>query len=202
MNLGLGTLTELKLWLLAEELRTETAWDAQIAAIGTGVALAFEKFCNRKFERVVGAQVDFSGDRVHFVLPRYPIEAVTAVELRESFTGSWTDASGYMDQFSALSGLVCFAAEPGSRQSRVRITWTGGYWFDSTEDFSGIKPAGAEQVPADLKLAWLQHCRTVWGKFPKLGTPINITQSAALVTMNFSPEVSDTLLSYRRIQLS
>lgn len=202
MNLGLGNLKELKDWLLAEALRTDTAWDAQIMAIGRGTAAAFERTCNRQFERQANALVEFSGDRAHFVLPRYPLEDVTKVEFRENSSAAWVDITSALLNWSQPSGLIEFEDELGDASSRVRATFTGGYWFDTTEDGSGSMPGSALLVPPDLKLAWLQQCRATWAKYPKLGTPINtVSQASALVTMNFSPEVAETLQFFRRIQL-
>jgi hypothetical protein len=202
MNLGLGNLKELKAWLLNEQLRPDTSWDAQIMAIGRGTAAAFERTCNRKFERVVGAVADFSADRAHLVLPRYPLEEVALVEFRDTPSAPWENVTSSLATWSSASGLLEFSSELGDALSRVRVTFTGGYWFDTSEDASGVMPAGAEALPADLKLAWLQHCRSTWAKYPKLGTPINtVPQATALVTMNFSPDVAETLQAYRRIQL-
>jgi len=203
MNLGLGNLTELKAYLLAEDLRAETAWDPQIMAIGLGVAAAFERTCNRRFVRVVADQVEFAADRLHFVLPRFPIEDLTAIDFRETMGSSWTSILSALESWSSDSGLVIFGYEPGSHANRVRVTYTGGYWIDITEDASGAMPGTATLLPADLKLAWLQHCRATWAKYPKLGTPINtVSQPSALVTMNYAPDVLDVLRDYTRTQLT
>lgn len=200
MNLGLGNLKELKAHLLAEELRTDTSWDAQITAIGKGVAGAFESFCSRRFARVVGAQDEFSAVHAHVVLHRYPIETVTTVEYREGNFSSWLPMPELLASWGFESGLVVFVEEPGEFPARIRLTYTGGYWFDETEDGTGVAPSTAFHLPDDLKLAWLQQCRTLWGAFPKLGTPINQV-STAQVMQNFTPQVEETLRSYRRITL-
>ncbi len=203
MNIGLGNLSELKVWLLAEELRTETAWDAQISAIGCGVAAAFEAYCGRSFEYLVGAQEEFGAERTYLRLPRYPVQDISAVEFRENIRAEWEDILTLLNSWNGNAGIVVFTGAPGSYEGTVRVTWTGGYWYDTSEDGSGVKPAGARALPADLKLAWLQHCRATWAQYPKLGTPVNtVSQAAALATMPFSPEVTAVLQSYRRLTLS
>jgi hypothetical protein len=203
MNCGLGTLSELKTWLLADELRTDAGWDSQLTRLGQGVAASMEAYCGRKFAREVGATWECRGDRSMIVLPRYPIEELTKVEMREGVGSGWSDITSQVEDWSVLSGLVEFGSAPGSSISRLRATWTGGYWWDSSEDGSETKPVLAEALPADLKFAWLQHCRACWARYPKLGTPVNtVSQPTALVTMNWAPEVLDVLLSYRRMSLS
>ena len=135
MNLGLGTLTDLKTHLLNEALRPATTYDTAIAALGRGVAARFEQHCSRKFGRVVGETYEFSGEREHAILPRYPVESVTAVELREDMSGGWVDqgtVNSLVEQVLAESGLVRLTAPLGGWQDRVRLTYTGGFWVPTT----------------------------------------------------------------------
>ena len=132
MNLGLGHLTELKAHLLNEALRSETTFDGAIAALGKGVAARFDAECNRKFARVAGATAEFSCDRDYLPLPRYPIEAIGKIELRETLTAGWVDQGAVNDlvvQIMAEAGIVVLHAPLGGWRDRLRLTYTGGYWY-------------------------------------------------------------------------
>lgn len=202
MDLGLGNLSQLKAWLLAEELRADAGFDAAIAQIGRGVAAQFDRRCNRALARAVGAVAEFSGRRDFLIAPRYPLEAVTLIEVRDLGDAAWRDETASLSHFVAASGLVQFTTLLGAESSRLRLTHTGGYWFDATEDASGVLPAGATPLPEDLRLAWLQQCRFVWQRLPKLGVPVNsATPPTALVEMKLLPEVEQTLGDYLRYAL-
>jgi hypothetical protein len=133
MNLGLGHLTELKAHLLNEALRSETTYDTAIAALGKGVAARLERACNRSFRRTVGDVFEGPGDVAHFTLPRYPVEAISAITLRENLTDGFVDQGAVADlveNISHASGLVTLSSPLSAlRSSRLRATYTGGYWY-------------------------------------------------------------------------
>ena len=138
MNLTLGTLAELKTHLLNEGVRDRTDFDGAIATLGRGVAARFERETNRKFARVVGDTFEGPADRDLIVLPRLPIEAITKIELREYFADGWIDQgdpAGVIDNFDPASGVVYLPSRlSGVGGARLRITYTGGYWFDESGD--------------------------------------------------------------------
>jgi hypothetical protein len=138
MNLILGTLAELKAHLLNEALREPTTYDGAIAALGRGVAARFESQCNRRFGRVVADAFVTSADRRHLVLPRYPVEAVTKLELRETLAGGWVDQGDIddcVDIWDPTSGIVHLPAPLSqARGAQLRVTFTGGFWFDESAD--------------------------------------------------------------------
>jgi hypothetical protein len=211
MDLGLGNRNTLKRYLLAASLVTATTYDAVLNVIGKGVATQFDRAANRKFKRVAGDTFVFYADRRVVVLPRYPIESVTAIAQKTS------EAEGFVALDLALiqsidhaGGLIQFAAPLGTFLSTVRVTYTGGYWFDTKEpDDDGYvpdadAPAGATVVPDDLKLAWLQQCARVWELKDKLGTGITKTGGDAtfvaqtLGALEIIPDVKAVLRSYTR----
>lgn len=209
MNLGLGNLLELKEQLLAVGLVASSEFDTRIAAIGKGVAGQFERYCNRRFERVAGAVDEFSADRRVWVVNRYPIETVTSIAQKDD------EATGFvaMDDDLILirddkAGLVKFGGMLGSHLSQVRITYTGGYWFDTTEDGTGVMPAGATALPDDLKLAWYLQCQEVWMKGDRLGQNIsgdktNTFVSQLLMALDWVPAVKQMLnAGYVRNQIT
>lgn len=207
MNAGFSSLSYLKSQLLAEAQRQYEDYDDTLTALGQGVAAAFEKFCNRKFYRTEDDTVTFSGAREVFVLPRYPVENVTAIELQSTYAGGWVaqDVSQVL-QVNLVSGLVRFGGTLGSDLDLYRLTYTGGYWWSTTESADGTEtaPAGAASLPADILEAWLQQCHVVWDKRDKLGLGIGADPDVKqkLGTAELTTAVKERLTPHIRYQLT
>ncbi len=216
MNLGLGTLAELKRQLLASSKQSDTSYDAKLQATGSGVAIGFEKYCNRQFFRAVADVFQFPADRDHVFVPRYPIDAavdgspvVTAVDYRSTVQEGWVAQSlTVIANVSAKSGGIYFVGPFGYWNQFVRVTYTGGFWFDITEDASGTQPAGSTALPSDLKLAWYLQCRKVWESIDKTGAAITkVGSGATFVTeslggLDLVPAVKQVLDQYRRFAIT
>ena len=175
MNAGFSSLTKLKAQLLASSLRAATQYDDLILSIGRGVAKQFEHECNRKFERQVGATDIFQGDRASFILSRYPIERITAIDLQKDVDDGWQSQDLTLIQsYNSQSGVVYLADndDAGPYWSQVRFTYTGGYWWDTSEDDSGVQPDGSALLHDDMILAWHIQCRHIWNLTDKLGIAI------------------------------
>jgi len=174
MNAGFASLSVLKSHLLAVSMRANLDYDAVITAMGLGMAAAIETFCNRKLARVENDVALFPADRVSFVLPRFPVEAVSAAELKQ------TDAAGFeplslANLSTSLESGVLYTnngADVGPYSAQVRITYTGGFWWDDTEDSIGEMPDGATALLEDIRQAWLLQCQAVWGQRDKIGQNI------------------------------
>jgi len=209
MNLGLGNLIELKRYLLVTPgLVAGTDFDAAITAIGKGVAKLFDKSCVRSFERVVGAVDQCSADRRIWIVRKYPLESIASVEQRDSMAGGWqalTVNDVILNRDDGI-GLLKFGAMQGTHLSQLRITYTGGYWFDTSEDGSGVVPVGATQLPDDVKEAWFLQCAEVWAKKDKLGKSITKDDttfvSQLLMSLDLVPLVEQTLNGHMRYQLT
>ena len=190
---------------------TETRFDDVIKDIGLGVAGQMENFCDRKFSRVVGDQVIVPADRVNYVMPRYPLEIVSLVELlQDQQTGFQANGAPAIRAVSAQSGMVYLndVDDPGRYYMQLRFTFTGGYFFETLEPsdpgYPSAVPAGAAVLPDDLKFAWLAQCRRVWAALDKMGTKIvdnSVAASAALAALDWTPEAKEMLARYRRMQL-
>jgi hypothetical protein len=159
MNLGLGHLTELKAHLLNPSLCSETTFDAAITALGKGVAARFEGHCNRGFGRVVDAIHEFGADRDHLPIRRFPIEAISKIELRETMTTAWVDQGTVNDlvaQIMAEAGMVILESPLGGWADRLRITYTGGFWYPTAPAVviqSGSVAIGSGGFAADIAFA-------------------------------------------------
>ncbi len=154
MNAGLGTLTDLKTQLLNEALRSATTYDAALLALGKGVATRFDQYCNRKVARLVGAQYVTNADRTKVILDRYPVEVISQIEIRDSLDQGWVDQGAVNNVLFNLReevGLCEFAGYLGGSYSRIRITYTGGFWF-ATDDAVTIK-SGALALTAGATIA-------------------------------------------------
>ena len=209
MNCGLSNLDRLKRHLLAAgTLAGETRFDEVVADLGQGVAAEFETFCGRKFARLVDDVAVFPADRVHFVLPRYPIESIKTVKVKRSEAGTFVEqAAGFVKTISAAAGIV-YLPEPdaGPYDAEVQFTYTGGYWFETLEPeesgYPSAVPAGATALPKDLRLAWVNHCRAVWDAWDKLGVGLVDKPKVQTVIgeVDWSASVKRTLAMYQVVQ--
>ena len=164
MNAGLSNLATLKAHLLPGTWQSVTDYDAAIAALGLGMAGLLETFTGRKFERTVGAVEYFDGANATLQLTRLPLETLTALDIQTEKDGDWTSILTAVKK-AGKTGLVYLTgqqAEPGD--ATIRATFTGGYWFDTTENNSGSLPSGATAVPAKLLAAWKLQCGAVWAR--------------------------------------
>jgi hypothetical protein len=164
MNAGFSNLTFLKSKLLLASDAAGTDYDAAVTALGLGVAGMFEAMTDRKFSRVVGDTHEAPADRCTVIVPRYPIESVTAVDLRCDMTTGWESQTGQPQNFNPTAGIVIFLYPLAYRGCTVRITYTGGYWWDTSEDSSGSLPSGATAIPQALVQAWVIACRFFWDR--------------------------------------
>lgn len=208
MNVGFSNLITLKTQLLASGLVPSTDFDAPITALGLGVAAAFEAYCNRKFAYTVNDQFICTADRDHAYVARYPIETFTSIELKADITAGWEMQTGLVLNTNSESGLIYWGAGISFQWAQMRITYTGGYWWDTTEDNTGQMPNGATPLPANLKLAWLLQCELTWRVRDKLGLSIVGEEKSQrgshpqeLLDLDISPSVKSMLESFRRYSM-
>lgn len=163
MNAGLSTLEWLKARLLLAADAQEVVSDDAVAALGLGVAGHLEDMTGRRFGRVVDAVHEFDASRSFTLVQRYPIEAAGGIEVRESVSGGWVPWAGEYN-FAGAAGMVMFGAAPGGAGSRGRLTYTGGWWWNTNEDAEDAMPAGAMAAPEGMRLAWVQACQFLWDR--------------------------------------
>ena len=209
MNAGFSSLTALKAQLLSQSLRSRTDFDAQLLALGLGVTGAIETFCNRKFARVAGDIAIMTGGRASIILPRYPIEAITALDVRDTITAGWTDSLTSLDTYNPESGTVYFSAAIMGAQ--IRVTYTGGFFWETKEPTEGgyptALPGGATALPAAVITAWHLQCQAIWNAKDKLGTqiikePASQGGTAAATNIELIPAVKQMLAGEVRYALT
>lgn len=206
MDLGLGNLITLKRHLLAASLQAGTTYNTVIADLGKGVAKQFDKHCNRLFARAASGTDEFSADRGHWITRRYPIESVSAVDIRSDIVTGWVSqtVNNVITNRDDGAGLLFFGGQLGYAQAVVRVTYTGGYFIETDEGEATAVPAGATAIPDDVTLAWKLQCREVWNKFDKLGAGISQAPDVSTVLANLKliPQVEAMLALHRRLQIT
>lgn len=162
MDAGFSNLTFLKKRLLLASDVSGTDYDEAVLSLGLGVRGLFEDECDRSFARQQNAVWEAPADRDYVILPIYPLESVATIELRDNLTDGWKadEAMNILPD----SGIVYFVGALGSYGSTVKITYTGGYWWDTTENGTGSLPSGAYPVPQGLVLLWAQFCKYIWDR--------------------------------------
>lgn len=212
MNVGFANLSTLKKQLLAPALVAATDYDARITALGLGVAEAMGNYCNRKFARAVGTTEILPADRCQFLLARYPIESISAIDLKMTEAEGWVaqTVNEFLRTIDQKSGIVnCPAgADAGPWDAQVRFTYTGGFWWEQLEPtdngYPASQPSGSNALPNDLKLAWLLQCELIWKMSDKLGTDIGEGKAGRdyeLQTLALSPQVKTLLGQFVRYNL-
>lgn len=209
MNAGFGSLTYLKSQLLAEALRVDESYDDQLLAIGLGVVGSFENFCQRPFARTSGKVEILPADHHEFLLTLIPIESISAIALKLSEADGWETQTinDFVSTIDLAAGIVHLAGsgDAGPHYGQVRFTYTGGYWWDETEDESDTLPNGATEIPDDLKLAWILQAKEVWNQTDRLGTGIIALEKSKTPTfkeLELIPAVKQILGDYVRFNLT
>jgi hypothetical protein len=172
MDLGLSNLIKLKTRLLPQEFVSGTTYDSLVTQVGRGIAYSFEEFCNRRWHRHVGHQDIFSADKVCWIASRFPVETITAIDVKTDEASGWVsagDVSGAIETFNPTTGVIHFPSLLGDASTLIRITYTGGYWFDTTEDNSGSLPSGATLLPYYIEEAYYLQAMKVWETIDKQG---------------------------------
>jgi len=211
INAGLGNLTELKGFILAASMRAQTDYDAQLTAIGKGVAGMLAEHCNRKWEYTEGAISEFPANRSFLLADPYPLNLTTPlkVEICTSWQNGapvWTELTDVIENVNAEGGLVYLMGYQGNYLARLRLTADGGFWWLGLDAETAI-PTGASQVPANLKLAWLLQCQSLWLVRDNLGVTVAGAGSVSFVTLSLPgyeliPEVRELLTNFMRYSMS
>jgi hypothetical protein len=215
MDLGLGNLADVKGYVLPALIAQDTQYDSVLTTIARGVAGRFESYCNRKFARVVGDQATFDAVRRFYILPRYPFETITLLEMNSAVGDEWTDTTASIVQQDPTIGWIYFGCYLGDTFCLVRCTYTGGYFYETLEPFESdgqtptpgfptAVPAGSNFLPAALKDAWLKqviHEFELKDRLLPEGVAANGGKSKAnwrLDQMQLLPEVANAIAQFRR----
>jgi len=208
MNAGLSNLATLKRRLLAESLRGREDWDDALVQLGRGLAGSFERYCNRLLERVVDGTDVFIASNSHWFVRRCPLETVSKIELRYDYATGWQEQPlTALSNVTETSGFVNFGQPIGDHTGLIRLTYTGGYWWDSEESGATSRPSAAAGLPDNLLEAWLLQAETIWSARDKIGSAIASVGSGSqfvsgtLPALDLIPLVRTMLQPFVRYQL-
>lgn len=158
MNSGFGSTHYLKSLILPPQLRERTEWDDALAALGRGVVAQFQNVCNRTFARMASAIYIRDAACLTVSLSRYPLESVTSISLRLATESLFTlQDSSVIANTDLDAGLIHLAQPLGGTRDQIKIIYTGGYWWNVSEDESDTQPDNSNTVPDDLISAWSQQ---------------------------------------------
>lgn len=196
---GYRDLATLKARLLPANMGEDSDYDADLTAIGLGVAAQFDRLTGRILRRTVGATLSLSADRDSVVLTAYPVESIDAVKVIDS-TGE-TDVSSLVQSTIGPAGIVRFETEPGTERQTLYIEHTGGYWCQDGADDE--LPTDATAIPDDLVEAWILQCRAVCEaqdifRQKGAGKDDKKTGAATVASLTLVPAVRQTLNLYLR----
>ena len=211
MNAGLSNLATLKAHVLGASASTSTQFDTVLTALGLGLAAHIANLLQRDLGRVTGDRVTIPADRVHLLLPRYPVESVTKIELKHNEADGWVEQTinDFVTTIDTDNGIIFLpdSADPGRYSSLIRVTYTGGYWWEEAEPtdvgYPTTQPTGSTALPKDISTAWLLTCQDVWAKRDKLGLSlVDAPDAQAKVgQLQISPMVKAMLADYIRTDL-
>lgn len=172
-------------------------------ALGLGVADAIDSYLDRKLGWLEDEVTECDGSRVVVSVPRYPVAVFSSVELQTTPGAVWEDLSGSVMRYVQGAGLISFRHPPANEFGTIRVTSTGGFWWDESEEADGTLPEGATPLPPALFTAWAMqvqaHCNALdlfgaqSGK-DTLGASSNLLTNADA----FIPAVEATLKRFRR----
>ena len=201
MNAGLCSLADLKAHVMPSVLRARTDYDAQLKTLGLGVAMLMEGYCSRAFGRVVNDVCKASANALCFSLERYPVESIGSIVLNAAGNGGDTTITTDIERTDLAAGLIFFDSPPGTQHDQVTITFTGGYWWDTTEDASGTQPSGSAALPADLLMAFHLQMKAVVEAQNLFNTAAagSSKDKAVGLTLDLIPAVKEVLNGYRRM---
>lgn len=196
------TFTELdvlKANVLPGELSERDDWNTQITAIAVGVAKAFDNFCNRILVRDT-AKIDyFAADSPFVSLTCYPVESITEVAEKTSYDGSYTAVENSVLFLDEAAGLVHFSGNFGTRSTRMRVTYSGGFWVDTSVAQDGSLPSGATQLPSDILDGFYAQVSHECTLRDILGVSGAAQQSnSGIAEIQLLPRVKEILSQYRR----
>jgi hypothetical protein len=191
----LAQLSALKLRLTIDP--ADTVDDTILTNFLKLVSGAFEKECNRLFTRTVAATFEFSADKREIIPDHYPIESITALDLKTDEATGWISQtlSGYLLRNAAVISL---GAALGTCNDVARITYTGGYVLP------GSTPTGNQTaLPDELREACIEQSAYLYQNRKRLGLSSVSSEggSIAIARANFLPLVADLLKQHTRITL-
>jgi hypothetical protein len=131
--------------------------------------------------------------------------------VRDTYASTWTalTVADVLVNFGAKPGLLEFGSVLGTHEQRVRVTYTGGYFFETLEPedigFPTAAPSGSSPLPTGLQLAWLMQTNAWFSQrdslnlFTTSGNPEQLSaRLAAVAGKGLLDDVKEILAAFRR----
>ena len=190
----LATLASLKLRLGIDTF--ETDFDAQLTNFLKLVTGRFEAECNRTFARAAGAYYEFSADQNFLVPELFPIESVSAFELKDNEDDGWVAQTGVSYRIGAQKNIVHLFGPLGTSDQGGRITYTGGYVLpDATAG------TGQTALPSEIEQAAIEQAAFYWQNRDRLGLTAVSGEGGSVQQfgkLDLLPTVIPVLANYER----
>ena len=183
-------------------LSSDTSHDDLLTRAIEAVSGRFDRECNRKLERTVGALQEFPATDIEIIARCYPIETVTKFELKNSEAEGWVEQTGV--DFVVRQACVISLSAPLSLAGAGlagtaglgRVTYTGGYVVPGS-----VPGAGQTPLPPDLEWAAVEQVAAWFQQRDKLGLlrywPSGGT-FLAFMELPLIPQVTAAIRPYRR----
>ena len=176
----------------------DTAEDALLNRFLRHASARFEMECNRNFDRLENGTDQFPADTSDLIATRYPVESVSAFELKTSERTGWETLSD-VDYLLKPGGVNCLTGILGANSQLLRVTYTGGYVLP------GNTPAeGQIALPDDLEQACVEQVAFWYQRREQLGI-VNFSGEGGTIKLpsnpDLLPQVQSVLKRYTRLCL-
>jgi hypothetical protein len=191
----LTTLATIKARLKLEEF--DLTDDVVLTRLIAAVSGRFDRHCNRTFARTENAIEQFQGDDTEIRVSCYPIEAISAFDLKTNDRTGWEAQTLTDIEYLTRHDCVISLTSPlGTWKQMARVTYTGGYVLPGNE-----VAEGQSELPAEIQDACVEQVAYWYQNKDRLGIA-SISGEGGTVNvfhkLLFLPEVEATLSKYRR----
>lgn len=176
---------------------TDAVDDALLTNFIQAMGGRFEQFCNRRFERTVGATWEFDADRTEVIPDRLPIEAVTALELKTDEATGWV-AQTDITYLLRRQAVVSLETPLGSIRELGRITFTGGYVLPGN-----VPGAGQTALPVEISGALVEQVAYLYQNRNRLGLVSVAAEGGSIqqfAQLDLLPSVKEVLRKHERFE--
>lgn len=167
--------------------------DVLLRRMITNVSSLFDRHCNRLFARVESDSYEFPAMQRTVIAPRFPVEWVGIVQVRDNTRSAWRTASVLCR--SGAGGVITLNVAPGTEEQTARVLYTGGYVLPGT-----TAEEGQTALPGDVEEAAIQQ--TVFLYQNRFATRVaDVTGRSAAKgdgDLTLLPSVIELLAPYRR----
>ncbi len=131
----------------------------------------FENETNRTFARTVDYQYEFGGADTEILPPLYPIEMVSAWELKTNETDGWLPQTN-VDYLLRRKAVLSLSTALGVEKAIGRVTYTGGYILPATTapEWDPLPIYNTGEIVLHQDLPWLAQELVGAGNVPGDGT--------------------------------